>query len=44
MSSKFQELNIDHGIFIGGIGEFTDLFLGIMDNFRGCMETVSSQP
>ncbi|XP_037868399.1 chondroitin sulfate proteoglycan 4 [Bombyx mori] len=37
---RFFELNIHFGIFLGGQGDFSELFLGHMENFRGCMEDV----
>lgn len=42
LPGRFFELNIHFGIFLGGQGDFSELFLGHMENFRGCMEDVSS--
>lgn len=41
LPGRFFELNIHFGIFLGGQGDFSELFLGHMENFRGCMEDVS---
>lgn len=41
LPGRFFELNIHFGIFLGGQGHFSELFLGHMENFRGCMEDVS---
>ncbi|XP_050402856.1 chondroitin sulfate proteoglycan 4 [Patella vulgata] len=35
---KFSELNIKHGIFLGGIGTFTDVYDGNFKYFRGCLK------
>ncbi|KOB74452.1 Uncharacterized protein OBRU01_09099, partial [Operophtera brumata] len=40
LGGRFFELNIHFGIFLGGQGHFSELFLGHMENFRGCMEDV----
>ncbi|GBP77460.1 Chondroitin sulfate proteoglycan 4 [Eumeta japonica] len=40
LPGRFFELNIQFGIFLGGQGDFSELFLGHMENFRGCMEDV----
>ncbi|XP_039764117.1 chondroitin sulfate proteoglycan 4 [Pararge aegeria] len=40
LPGRFFELNIHYGIFLGGQGDFSELFLGHMENFRGCMEDV----
>lgn len=42
LPGRFFELNIHFGIFLGGQGDFSELFLGHMENFRGCMEDVST--
>lgn len=34
----FFELNIKYGIFVGGTGNFNELFLGKLQNFRGCLD------
>ena len=41
LPGKFFELNVDKGVFVGGVGNsFKQLFLGILPNFRGCMDSV----
>ncbi|XP_052752420.1 chondroitin sulfate proteoglycan 4 isoform X2 [Galleria mellonella] len=40
LPGKFFELNIHFGIYLGGLGDFSELFLGHLENFRGCMEDV----
>ncbi|KAJ2954210.1 hypothetical protein O0L34_g2449 [Tuta absoluta] len=40
LPGRFFELNIHYGIFLGGQGDFSELFLGHMENFRGCIEDV----
>ncbi|KAG8176707.1 hypothetical protein JTE90_023259 [Oedothorax gibbosus] len=37
---RFFELNVKYGVFIGGVGGFSELFLGNIPNFRGCVEDV----
>ncbi|XP_066901747.1 chondroitin sulfate proteoglycan 4 isoform X2 [Halyomorpha halys] len=37
LPGRFFELNIHYGLFIGGQGEFSELFLGHVDWFRGCI-------
>lgn len=37
LPGKFFTLNINYGLFIGGQGEFSELFLGHGDWLRGCM-------
>lgn len=43
LPGRFHELNIHYGVFLGGMGDFTEVFLGLLDNFRGCMDQVSTQ-
>ncbi|XP_053205190.1 chondroitin sulfate proteoglycan 4-like [Panonychus citri] len=38
IKGRFFELNINYGLYIGGLGNFTELFLGNMINFRGCID------
>ncbi|GAB6023074.1 hypothetical protein CHUAL_007165 [Chamberlinius hualienensis] len=38
---RFYELNIHYGVFVGGIGDFRELFLGIMEPYRGCVEDLN---
>ncbi|CAL4067980.1 unnamed protein product [Meganyctiphanes norvegica] len=40
LPGRFHELNIHYGVFVGGLGDFTEVFLGLLDNFRGCMDKV----
>lgn len=40
MSGNFFELNIHYGLFIGGQGEFSELFLGHSEWLRGCLGDV----
>ena len=40
MPGNFYELNINHGILVGGMGTFTEVFLGNFRTFRGCMRYV----
>ncbi|XP_074594291.1 chondroitin sulfate proteoglycan 4-like protein isoform X2 [Brevipalpus obovatus] len=40
LSGNFSELNINLGLHIGGLENFTDLFLGSHNNFRGCIENL----
>lgn len=47
LPGKFFELNIHHGLFIGGTGNFTEFFYGHVENFRGCLaevKTLNFQP
>ncbi|GFY59773.1 chondroitin sulfate proteoglycan 4 [Trichonephila inaurata madagascariensis] len=37
---RFFELNVKYGVFIGGVGGFSELFLGNILNFRGCIDDV----
>ncbi len=37
---KFFELNINHGLFLGGVGAFTDIFFGNLINYRGCLRSI----
>ncbi|KAG1674790.1 Chondroitin sulfate proteoglycan 4 [Nymphon striatum] len=41
ISGSFYELNVHFGVFCGGLGDFSELFLGNLDYFRGCMDEVS---
>uniref|UniRef100_T1KNP3 Laminin G domain-containing protein n=1 Tax=Tetranychus urticae TaxID=32264 RepID=T1KNP3_TETUR len=41
IKGRFFELNINYGLYIGGLGNFTELFLGNMVNFRGCIEQLT---
>ena len=40
LPGRFYELNIHYGVFVGGMGNFSEIFLGNQENFRGCMESV----
>lgn len=37
LPGKFFELNIQYGLFVGGRGNFSDIFFGHQENFRGCL-------
>ena len=37
---RFYELNVKYGVFVGGVGGFSELFLGNVPNFRGCIDDV----
>ena len=37
LPGRFYELNIHYGLFVGGLGDFREIFLGLWDNFRGCI-------
>ncbi|XP_076037801.1 chondroitin sulfate proteoglycan 4-like [Oratosquilla oratoria] len=41
LPGRFHELNVHYGVFVGGLGDFTEVFLGLLDNFRGCLEQVN---
>ncbi|OQV11780.1 Chondroitin sulfate proteoglycan 4 [Hypsibius exemplaris] len=36
----FYQLNIIYGVYLGGLGNFRDLFLGNFQQFRGCLKNV----
>ena len=40
MPGRYYELNVHFGIFVGGIGNFNEIFLGNQENFRGCLDSV----
>ncbi|KAL2732461.1 chondroitin sulfate proteoglycan 4 [Vespula maculifrons] len=40
LPGRFFELNIHYGVFIGGRGDFNELFLGHTDYLRGCMADI----
>ena len=40
LPGRYYELNIHFGIFVGGIGNFNEIFLGNQENFRGCLDSV----
>ncbi|RWS29422.1 Chondroitin sulfate proteoglycan 4-like protein [Leptotrombidium deliense] len=37
---NFFELNVKYGIYVGGLGDFNELFLGNLRAFRGCIENL----
>lgn len=37
---RFFELNINYGLFLGGMGSFTDIFIGNLGSYRGCLRQV----
>ncbi|KAK8735873.1 hypothetical protein OTU49_005359, partial [Cherax quadricarinatus] len=41
LPGRFHELNIHYGVFLGGMGDFNEVFLGLLDDFRGCMDQVT---
>ncbi|EFA11160.2 Chondroitin sulfate proteoglycan 4-like Protein [Tribolium castaneum] len=41
LPGQFFELNIHYGLFIGGHGNFSEIFFGHLDNFRGCLSELS---
>lgn len=43
LPSGIGELNVHFGVFIGGLGDFSETYLSSVDNFRGCMADVISQ-
>lgn len=40
LPGRFFELNIHYGLFLGGQGDFSELFLGHHDSLRGCLSQV----
>ncbi|RWS13968.1 Chondroitin sulfate proteoglycan 4-like protein [Dinothrombium tinctorium] len=38
IQGNFFELNIKYGLYIGGLGDFNEIFLGNLRNFRGCID------
>lgn len=40
LPGRFFELNIHYGLFLGGQGDFSELFLGHHDSLRGCLSDV----
>ena len=40
LPGHYYELNVHFGIFVGGMGNFNELFLGNRENFRGCLDSV----
>ena len=40
LPGRFYELNIHYGVFVGGMGDFNEIFLGNQKNFRGCLENL----
>lgn len=40
LPGRFYELNIHYGLFLGGQGDFSELFLGHHDSLRGCLSEV----
>lgn len=41
MPSQIAELNVHFGVFLGGLGDFSESYLSSVDNFRGCMSDVN---
>lgn len=42
LPGKFFELNVHYGLFVGGRSNYSDLFFGHSDKFRGCLAEVHS--
>ena len=40
---QFYELNINKGVYLGGVQSFSDVFFGHLKSFRGCMRNVLFQ-
>lgn len=40
LPGKFFELNVHYGLFVGGRSNYSDLFFGHSDKFRGCLAEV----
>jgi chondroitin sulfate proteoglycan 4 len=40
LPGRFYEQNIHNGVFVGGMGDFNEIFLGNQKNFRGCLENL----
>lgn len=40
LPGKFFELNIHYGVYVGGQGDFSELFLGHGEWLRGCLADV----
>lgn len=40
LPGRFFELNINYGAFIGGHGNFSEIFFGHLEKFRGCLSNV----
>lgn len=38
---EVPELNIHFGVFIGGLGDFSESYLDTVENYRGCISDVS---
>lgn len=38
---EIPELNIHFGVFIGGLGDFSESYLDTVENYRGCISDVS---
>lgn len=41
MPTQIAELNVHFGVFLGGLGDFSESYLSSVDNFRGCMSDVN---
>jgi hypothetical protein len=41
LPGRFYELNVHFGVFVGGMGDFSEIFLGNQETFRGCIEDVT---
>lgn len=43
LPDNIAELNIHFGVFLGGVGDFSESYLNSVESFRGCMSDVSKQ-
>lgn len=42
LPSRINEFNVHFGVFLGGLGDFSETYLGTVDNYRGCISDVSA--
>lgn len=43
LADDVAELNINFGVFLGGVGDFREAYLDTVVSFRGCMSDVSER-
>jgi hypothetical protein len=41
LPTRFHELNIHFGVWLGGLAGFNEIFLGNLPSFRGCMSHIT---
>lgn len=41
LPSRITEFNVHFGVFLGGLGDFSESYLSAIDNFRGCISDVN---